>query len=145
MGWKALGPSRQEMWLKKAELPQLQSWEEDREDLDPGRWSSWAHISHESFYPYGSVNGNIDDTMQKVRGELESLISEHINHSGQLFKLPYMPDPRREQILCESISRCSAEAILKIEMKAIVTRWEGLIEEHGLKKVAAAYIAGSNK
>ena len=85
--------------------------------------------------------------MQKVRRELHTLIFEHINHSGQLFELPYIPDPDkdREQILCVSISRCSVEAILEIEMNAVLTRWQGLIEEHGLEKVAEAYFAGSNK
>jgi hypothetical protein len=152
IGWKALGQARQEMWLKKAELPQIsssqpqpQSWDDEREDFSPERWSSWARILHQSFYPYGGVNRNINDTMQEVRRQLQSLISENINHSGQLFGLPYMPDPYHEQNLCETISEYSAEAILKIEMNAVVTRWKGLIEENGLEQVAVAYFAGSNK
>ena len=137
------------MWLKKAELPRIylsqpQYWDEECEDFGPEQWSSWARISHDSFYPYGSYRRNINNTVQKVGRELQSLISKNINHSGQLFGIPYMPDSYRENNLCESISEYSAEAILENEMNAIVTKWKGLIEERGLEKVAEAYFGGSN-
>jgi hypothetical protein len=129
---------------------QFEYWVKDHEVFRPGTWSSWARISHESFYPHGGYSsgtpyGTSNQTMQKVRQELQTLIFEHINHSGQLFELPYILDPNkaREQSLCLGISRCSVEAILDIEMNAVLTRWKGLIEEHGLDKVAEAYFAGS--
>jgi hypothetical protein len=140
IGWKALGQALQERWHKKAQLLQP---DEHLEDFRPDRWSSWARVSHQLSYPFASVYGSIDGTVQNVRQELQSLISERISHAGQLFEIPYMRDPNGEGRLCESISRCSAEAILEIEMNAVVTRWKGLMEEHGLEKVAEAYFAGS--
>ena len=64
-----------------------------------------------------------------------------MRHSGELFELPHMPEQslETEMSLCKDISRCAAEAILAVEIKAIFTRWKGLIEEHGLRPVADIY------
>jgi len=85
--------------------------------------------------------------MGSVHRTVGDLISKKIEHSGQLFKLPCMPerDKLDELSLCEDISQCAAKAILKVEMGALLKRWEGLIEEHGLERVAKAYFAGAER
>lgn len=64
-----------------------------------------------------------------------------MRHSGELFELPRMPEQplESEMCLCTKISFDAAEAIFAVEVKAIFTRWKGLIEEHGLGPVADIY------
>jgi hypothetical protein len=81
--------------------------------------------------------------MYTVEKDLQNLISKNIHHSGQLLQLPLMSQRSKdhEQALCENMAKCAADAILRVEMAGIVTRWKLKIEEHGLDMVRPIYLA----
>ena len=109
-------------------------------DFYPRKWSSWANLIHQLFYPHGRL---IRKNMYTVEKDLQDLISKNIHHSGQLFQLPLMSQSSKdhEQDLCENMAKCAADAILQVEMAAVVTRWKLKIEEHGLDMVRPIYLA----
>jgi hypothetical protein len=82
-------------------------------------------------------------TMYTVEKDLQDLISKNIHHSGQLLRLPLICQWNKdhEQDSCENMAKCGADAILQVEMAAIVTRWKLKIEEHGLDMVRPIYLA----
>jgi hypothetical protein len=85
--------------------------------------------------------------MYTVEKDLQDLISKNIHHSGQLLRLPLMSpwSKDHERYLCEDMAKCAADAILEVEMAAIVTRWKQKIEEHGLDVVMPIYLAEAGK
>jgi len=48
-------------------------------------------------------------------------------------------DKEIEKRFCEYIAGAAAEAIVQAEMSAVLSRWKGLIVQHGLERVAEMY------
>jgi hypothetical protein len=95
---------------------------------------------HQVFYPHGRLIGR---NLYTVENDLQNLIAQNIHHSGQLLHLPLMSQWNKdhEKDLCKNMAQCAADAILQVEMAAIVARWKIKIEEHGLDLVTPIYLA----
>jgi len=122
------------------------------EEFDRGRYGDWASFRYMWEAKHGFPPRQEGLAIAKVQTELRDLISSNMRDSSQLYGLGPVFHFRdlekireKEKSFCENIAGAAAEAIVQAEMSAVLERWKGLIEEHGLEKVAGIYTGSKLK
>src|ERR1700736_5644099 len=117
-GWEALGPKLRAIWLKAGILTTNRKYDHWR------RWDSWIKVRYS--LPYETKSANCNE-------KLAIIIQNTMEHTGSLFGIPELPQPKEnprlfpQDNLKKRIADKAAKIMLQTEMAKVFERLKGEI------------------
>src|SRR6266496_1030602 len=134
-GWNKLGPLSQAHWRQLGLIA-------PREKVESRHWLSWATAKVSELFE--SKEGLCCDTpLSHYERQLAGLFHDSMQHSGELFDLPYMPPLKNRVYSCPDryhsspselhmIVKDAANVIVHSVLTKLVSKWKKDLDERGL-------------
>ena len=144
-GWNNLSPQLRDRWRREGFMV-------PKKKVEPKGWSSWTATRMKDVMTPRTQDSSFNVPLSDFEERLAILFHNNMQHSGDLFGLPYMPPLENRQYYSRTgdelssserhaIAKDAATVIIHTELRKLLIKWKKDLEEHGLDALRNAYLA----
>src|SRR5271169_4603940 len=135
-GWNELDPDLQHCWRKQGMI-------EPRVKVESNAWLSWTTFKLEMLFESKAEDYPFDKPLSTYMKRLGILFHNSMEHSGDIFRFPYMPhlncrtysspdNSCRSATERHAIAKDAAKSVIHTELRKMLIKWKKDLDENGI-------------